>query len=39
MKKSEKDKMQIARKFKIMELNRTPERKKFEEEYSCYIVP
>jgi hypothetical protein len=38
MKKSEKDKMQIARKFKLMELNKTPERKKFEEEYSCYIL-
>ena len=23
--------------FKIMELNKTPERKKFESEYSCYI--
>jgi len=23
--------------FKIIELNKTPERKKFEEEYSCYI--
>lgn len=25
------------RKVKITELNKTPERKKFEEEYSCYI--
>jgi len=25
------------RKMKLVELNKTPERKKFEEEYSCYI--
>jgi hypothetical protein len=38
MKRTEKDKKQIDRKFKIMELNRTPERKQFEEDYSCYIL-
>lgn len=28
---------QFSRMLKLMELNKTPERKKFEEEYSCYI--
>lgn len=30
-------KLQFDRKMKLMELNKTPERKKFEEEHSCYI--
>jgi hypothetical protein len=28
---------QFDRKMKLMELNKTPERRQFEEEYSCYI--
>jgi len=32
-----KDKKQFDRIMKLMELNKTPKRKKFEEEYSCYI--
>lgn len=28
---------QFDRKMKIMELNKTPERRQFEEEYNCYI--
>ena len=32
-----KNDKQFDRMMKIMELNKTPERKAFEEEYSCYI--
>ena len=32
-----KDKKQFDRMMKLMELNKTPERKQFEEDYSCYI--
>lgn len=32
-----KNKNQFDRKMKLMELNKTPERKQFEEEYSCYF--
>lgn len=36
-KKDYQSDMQFDRKMKIMELNKTPERKQFEEENSCYI--
>lgn len=36
-KKDYESDMQFNRKMKLMELNKTPERKKFEEEHSCYI--
>lgn len=32
-----KNKEQFNRKMKLMELNKTPERKQFEEDYNCYI--
>ena len=32
-----KDKNQINRAMKLIELNKTPERKQFEEDYSCYF--